>query len=170
MALAVAIGNRIDMDVRGFGNPPPPQCPDKVFVLQVCNSNSQIDDNFNVFLNGTLIGALDLNQNAQIGSVFIGSTDTNKTIVSPDFSCPLNNMVVYYFNPLILTTGENTIFMDNTQNNGNGNFGTFEIRNYQIDPNNPDELSNPCVIDNQNYSGVSGSDFTLTFDYTECCP
>ena len=101
MALAVAIGNRIDMDVRGFGNPPPPQCPDKVFVLQVCNSNSQRDDNFNVFLNGTLIGALDLNQDAQIGSVFIGSTDTNKTIVSPDFSCPLNNMVVYYFNPLI---------------------------------------------------------------------
>ena len=44
MALAVAIGNRIDMDVRGFGNPPPPQCPDKVFVLQVCNSNSLIGD------------------------------------------------------------------------------------------------------------------------------
>ena len=142
MALAVAIGNRIDMDVRGFGNPPPPQCPDKVFVLQVCNSNSLIDDNFDVFLNGTLIGALDLNQNAQVGSVFIGSTDTR----------------------------QNTIFIDNTQNNGNCNRGTFEIRNYEIDPNNPNELSNPCVIDDQEYIGGSGVDFTLTFDYTECCP
>jgi hypothetical protein len=79
-------------------------------------------------------------------------------------------MVVYYFNPLILTTGVNTIFMNNTQNNNNNNFGTFEIRNYQIDPNNPNDLENPCVIDNQNYQGPSGSDFTLTFDYTECCP
>ena len=155
---------------RGPYLPPPPSCPGKVFVLQVCNSNSSRDDNFRVFLNGVNIGNLDLNQDAQIGSIFVGSTDVNKLVTQPDFACPLNNMVVYHFSPTILTTGQNTIFMQNTQNNGNSNYGSFEIRNYEIDPNNANSLINPCVVDNQQFGpAASGTDFTLTFDYTECC-
>ena len=51
----------------------PPTCPNTVTVFQVCNENSERDDNFNVFLNGNLIGNLDLNQNAQVGSIFIAA-------------------------------------------------------------------------------------------------
>ena len=148
----------------------PPSCPDKTFVLQVCNSNSSKDDNFDVFLNGTYIGALDLNQNAQIGSVFIGSTDTNVQIGVPDFTCPLSGMVVYHFDPSILLGGTNTIFLQNTQNNNNGNFGTFEIRNYETDPNDSNSLINPCAITDVNFNPPGGQDQTITFEYTECCP
>lgn len=150
--------------------PPPPSCPDKVFVLQVCNENSSRDDNFDLYLNNQFIGALDLNQNAQVGSIFIGSTDTNKVITQPDFICPLANMVVYYFNPLILTTGLNTIFMDNTQDNGNGNAGTIQMRNYEIDPTDPNALINPCVVSDQSFGPSAGEDWNAEFDYTECCP
>jgi hypothetical protein len=150
--------------------PPPPLCPDKVFVLQVCNANASRDDNFDLYLNNQFIGALDLNQNAQVGSIFIGSTDTNKVITQPDFICPLNNMAVYYFNPLILTTGLNTIFMDNTQNNGNGNAGTIQMRNYEIDPTDPNALINPCVVSDQDFSPSPGGDWNAEFNYTECCP
>jgi hypothetical protein len=165
------IRNRVwwAQDPNGF-LPPPPTCPDKVFVLQVCNENSARDDNFDLYLNNQFIGALDLNQNAQVGSIFIGSTDTNKVITQPDFICPLDNMVVYYFNPLFLTTGLNTIFMDNTQSNGNGNAGTIQIRNYEIDPNDPNGLINPCVVSNQGFSPADGADWTAEFNYTECCP
>jgi hypothetical protein len=170
MALSIAIANRINNDTQGFGNPPPPSCPDKVFVLQVCNNNSAIDDNFDLYLNNQFIGSLDLNQAAQVGSIFIGSTDTNKVITQADFVCPLPGMVVYYFNPLILTTGLNTIFMDNTQANGNGNAGTIQMRNYEIDPNNPNGLINPCVVSNQAFNPPNAGDWTAQFDYTECCP
>lgn len=170
MALSIAIANRINNDTQGFGNPPPPSCPDKVFVLQVCNENSQTDDNFDLYLNNQFIGALDLSQNAQVGSIFIGSTDTNKVVTQSDFICPLPGMVVYHFNPLILTTGLNTIFMDNTQGNGNGNAGTIQMRNYEIDPNDPNALINPCVVSNQAFTPPDGGDWTATFDYTECCP
>jgi len=144
-----------------------PLCPDKTFVLQVCNSNSARDDNFDVYLNNNFIGALDLNQNAQIGSIFIGDLDTNKQVTVPDFSCPLTGMVTYHFNPSFILGGENTLEMRNTQNNGNGNAGTVEIRNYETTGN---DLDNPCVITDLGYNGGSGVDFTFTFDYTECCP
>ena len=124
-----------------------------------------------MFLNGTYIGALDLNQNAQIGSVFIGSTDTNVQISVPDFTCPLSGMVTYHFDPSILVGGTNTIFMQNTQNNGNGNLGTFEVRNYETDPNDLTSLVLPCDVADVGWGPFpSGQDETITFDYTECCP
>ena len=148
----------------------PPSCPDKTFVLQVCNSNSAKDDNFDVFLNGTYIGALDLNQNAQIGSVFIGDTDTNVQVGVPDFTCPLSGMVIYHFDPSILLGGTNTIFLQNTQGNNNGNQGTVEVRNYENDPNDSNSLINPCAIADVTFSPPNGGDQTITFEYTECCP
>ena len=74
---------------------PRPDCPDRRVVIQVCNSNSQIDDNFDVYLNGSYIGYLDLDSNSQVGSIFIGDADTNITVTQPDFTCPLNNMVTF---------------------------------------------------------------------------
>jgi hypothetical protein len=159
-----------DEVVVAIGSNAPPSCPDKIFVLQVCNSNEFRDDNFDVFLNGVEIGKLDLNSNAQVGSVFIGSTNTNLQVGVADFTCPLAGMVIYRFDPSILLGGTNTIFMDNTQNNGGNNVGTFEIRNYETDPNDSNSLINPCVIANIDFGFISGEDKTIEFEYTECCP
>ena len=143
-----------------------PTCPDRVVVIQICNENSVTDDNFDIFLNNTYIGAVDLSQNAQVGSVFIASTNSALTLTSSDFACPLPGMVNYFFDPSLLQTS-NTIEMRNTQNNGSGNQGTIGIRNYLLTGTN---LSAPCVIANLSYSPPPGGDAALNFDYTQCCP
>ena len=131
-----------------------PICQDKVVVFQVCNSNALVDDNFDVFLNGVLIGNLDLQQPAQVGSVFIGSTST-LTIGTSDFTCPLNLMQEFFFDPALIST-TNVIDMVNTQNNGNNKARTFEIRNYELAGT---VLSNSCIVKNANFEGVSGDIF-----------
>ena len=144
----------------------PPECPDQTFVFHICNSNAQIDDNFAIKLNGITIGAVNLNSNAQVGSVFIAST-TPKIITQPDFVCPLGNMQIYTFNPNLLSQ-RNTILMKNIGNNGNNNQGTIQIRNYEnVTPGNA--LINPCFVQNLTFSGASGLDFEFDFFYNSCC-
>lgn len=146
--------------------PPVPVCPDRALVFEICNSNAERDDNFDIYLNGTYIGAVDLSTDALVGSVFIASLST-PTITSTDFVCPISDMVAYYFDPSLVVGGTNTIHMVNTRNNGDGNFGTVGVRNYLI---SGDTLSSPCVVTDLTYSGDSGSSFELPFSYTACCP
>jgi hypothetical protein len=142
-----------------------PQCTDRRVVFQICNSNSAKDDNFDIYLNNTYIGAVDLSLNAQIGSVFIADSNTSVSLVSSDFACPLSGMVTYHFDPSILLPS-NVLEMRNTQNNGNGNYGVIGVRNYSLSGN---DLSSPCLIADLEYSGSSGESFTLNFNYTQCC-
>jgi hypothetical protein len=142
-----------------------PSCPDRRVVFQICNSNSALDDNFDIYLNDTYIGAVDLSTNAQVGSVFIADLNTAVELASSDFVCPLSGMVTYHFNPSILQAS-NVLEMRNTQNNDNGNFGQIGVRNYSLSGT---DLSNPCVITNLQYEGASGESFTFNFDYTQCC-
>jgi len=139
-------------------------------VFQICNSNAFRDDNFDIYLNGTapgnFIGSVDLSTDEQVGSVFI-ATLTPLTITDPDFVCPLVDMDVQFFDPALVIGGVNTVYMVNTQNNANGNYGTVGIRNYEIDGT---DLINPCIVADLLYSGISGSNFELNFDYTACCP
>ena len=146
---------------------PAPTCPDRSLVFQICNSNFAKDDNFNVYLNDNYIGFLDLSENAQVGSIFIATDNASASLVSGDFVCPLTLMDTYRFDPAFVVYGTNTLELRNAQNNANGNYGEIGIRNYLIEGDN---LSSPCVVDNLVYSGTSGSDFTLTFEYTACCP
>lgn len=141
-------------------------CPDREIVIQVCNANSKVDDNFDVYLNGVRIGKLNLNKNDQIGSLFIASTNSNLVVTDPDFQCPINKMEKYYFNPGLLNFGNNILELQNTKNNNNGNAGTIQLRNYLISGNN---LITPCVVADRLYSGETGDSFTLNFNYTKCC-
>lgn len=145
---------------------PVPTCPDRVIVFQICNENALRDDNFDIYLNGTFLGPVDLSTDAQVGSVFIGNLDPSLNIVSADFSCPIIGMAVYRFDPSILQLS-NTINMINTQANGNNNAGTVGVRNYLLSGT---DLSSPCVIADLTYGPPDGEDALLTFDYTECCP
>lgn len=142
-----------------------PSCPDRRVAFQICNSNASRDDNFDIFLNGTYIGAVDLSTDAQVGSVFIADLNIAHVITSADFVCPIGSMQVYRFDPSLLST-TNTIFMQNTQNNGNGNAGTIGVRNYLLTGNN---LSDPCTIADLSYGPPPGGNATLTFAYTSCC-
>lgn len=146
--------------------PPPPDCSDRRVVFQICNSNSITDDNFDIYLNNVYIGAVNLQANAQVGSVFIADLNTAVSLGSADFVCPLSGMVTYHFNPAILLS-VNVLEMRNTQNNGAGNLGSVGVRNYLLTGTT---LATPCVIANLTYSGDSGESFTLNFNYTACCP
>lgn len=142
-----------------------PSCPNRRVVFQICNSNAARDDNFDILLNGTYIGAVNLNANAQVGSVFIADLNPSISITGTDFACPIANMVVYRFDPSLLQES-NVISMVNTQVNNNGNFGSVGVRNYSLSGNS---LSAPCVITDLTYSGGNGASFTLPFNYTSCC-
>ena len=146
---------------------PVPTCVDRRVAIQICNSNGATDDNFDIYLNNVYIGAVDLNSDSQIGSVFIADLDPTVEITSADFACPLSGMVTYHFNPNILQTS-NVLEMRNTQDNGAGNLGSVGIRNYLLTGT---DLSTPCVIADLQYGyAPSGTSFTLNFEYTECCP
>lgn len=148
--------------------PPAPTCPDRALVLQICNSNSITDDNFEIYLNDNYIGFLDLEEMyVQNGSIFIATTNENLSLVSADFVCPLTLMETYRFNPSFLNYGENKLEMRNVKNNGYGNLGSIGVRNYIIDG---DTLSNPCVVTDLEYGPRGGESQTIYFDYTACCP
>ena len=149
-------------------SPSAPVCPDRALVFQVCNENSLRDDNFNIYLNDNFIGYLDLSQNAQVGGIFIATTNANVNVTSGDFACPLALMVTNRFDPSFLVYGTNILEMRNAQLNNNGNMGTISVRNYLVDGN---DLSSPCVVADMTFGGApTGTSFTLSFDYTACCP
>jgi len=145
-----------------------PTCPDRALVFQVCNENSSADDNFDIYLNDNYIGYLDLSQYAQVGGIFIATTNASANVVSGDFACPLSLMETYRFDPSYLLYGTNKLEMRNAQSNGNGNYGTISVRNYLVDGN---DLSSPCVVADMVFGFfASGESTTLYFDYTACCP
>ena len=141
-------------------------CPDREVVIQVCNSNSEVDDNFDVFLNDVRIGKLRLDKNDQIGSLFIATNNHNLQVSDPDFVCPISKMEKYYFNPGLLNYGENTLELKNIQKNNNDNKGTIQLRNYLVSGN---ELISPCTVADRKYEGITGRNFTINFNYTKCC-
>lgn len=162
----VPVGSETTFIVENEDLPVTPTCADRVVVLQICNENSITDDNFDIYLNGYYIGAVDLSAMAQVGSVFIASENPSLVISSSDFACPLVGMVIYRFDPALLRTN-NTLQMINTQDNGFGNAGTVGIRNYLLTGT---DLSTPCVIADLAFNSSGGEDTVLSFTYTECCP
>jgi hypothetical protein len=160
------VGPSPDTIVAGPLLPPPPDCPDRLLVFQVCNNNALRDDDFSVFLNGVNIGKLELNSNDKIGSIFIASRDRSTKIVRADFSCPISNMQVYYFDPGIVRYGNNKIELRNIKTNGNNNEGIIEIRNYLKLGNN---LSEPCKVIDIDFKMNNGESLSKSFNYTKCC-
>ncbi len=132
-----------------------------VFVIQICNSNSVTDDDFNIYFNGVNIGTALLGEDAQVGSVFVAGISGIR-ISTPDFVCPDDLMTYFYFNSALIQTGVNNISMENIQDNEHGNFGSIGVRTYKIVGNT---LVCPTVIDDLNYSGDSGSSFEMDFNY-----
>jgi hypothetical protein len=162
----VPVGSEVAFIVENEDIPVPPTCSDRVVVLQICNENSITDDNFDIYLNGYYIGAVDLSAMSQVGSVFIASENPALTISASDFACPLVGMVIYRFDPALLRIN-NLIQMRNTQDNGFGNQGTIGVRNYLLTGTN---LSAPCVINDLTFAMGNGEETALSFFYTQCCP
>jgi hypothetical protein len=142
----------------------PPVLVDSVLVFQICNSNAVTDDNFDIYLNSIKIGAVDLNDDAEIGSVFFGTTYSSYTLI-PDFTCSMSDMVIYLFNWEYLVIGTNQIEMRNTQNNGEDNKGSIGVRIHKISVTGDTLLGSPRVVADIQFQGDSGWSFMKYFEY-----
>lgn len=140
-------------------------CPDRVLVFQVCNSNGVRDDLFNVFVNGTSIGRLDLTRNEYISTIFVG-TNEKVEILEKDFICPLELAEIIYFNSSLVHKGTNTIELRNVRTVSD-NKGTIGVRNYEVTSRG---LTNPCRIADIEFKGGHGASFHKSFIYEQCCP
>ena len=140
--------------------PPPPSptpspslCADRVVVIQICNSNSLSDDNFDISLNSTIIARnINLNSMSRVGAILIGSTNESLFLAESTFLCPIPGMSVHYFNPNILAAGTNLLHMINVQNNNYGNYGMIQVKSFETIGS---ELRNPCDIDSAAFCRLS---------------
>ena len=145
-----------------------PVCTDRVIVIQICNSNSIIDDNFSILLNDNIIGTVDLNSNSRVGAILIGSTNASLFLAESTFLCPIAEMSVHYFNPNILLAGFNTLDMINVRDNGLANYGMIQAKSFEIIGS---ELKNPCDIDSIAFGGDGGVSMIINLNIPQdtCC-
>jgi hypothetical protein len=130
------IGNTSPCVCTGSAGP----CDCDGWVLGICNCNSIIDDNFDVYFNGHKLDALNLNSNSCIGGLY--STDPTIPVSLIDFSnsppgvgpcppavasccnsiTPVKTLSMDWFEPCACT-----LSMQDTQNNGHGNYGSVRL-------------------------------------------
>lgn len=138
-------------------------CPGKVLVLRIIDNNSGTNDNFEIILNGNVVGNF-----TPFGSILLGSSNTN-LILPPDG--PIDGALAkYYLDDSIIIDGINTIYMRNTYTTGIdgpivGNqflsiFGAYDVVG--------DTLSNYYPIEGGIASSPKGEDTTGAFIFT--CP
>lgn len=134
--------------------------------IAVINSNSARDDNFNIYLNGSLLFATDFSEEGRrtyyacfgppeidalararieedYGSVIYMQA---KNIPRPDFAYP---------------GGTGQFFFENTQANDNGNYGVITLTNFYI-PSEPWDYTTAYLT----YGPDDGEDQTITFTWT----
>jgi hypothetical protein len=160
------------------------ECPNRTIVIQICNSNSIPDDDFKVYLNGTYLGDItSLGTNSCTGAFFIA--DSSATLDPKDSDllcdsggkCSVSSSAIIRFSKNLLIRGKNIVAMENIKDNGRGNGGTWQVRNYL---NTNGKLTCPCNVANFSFSGGEGANFPDPFDpkgasapnfqFNECCP
>ena len=146
-----------------------PDCPDRVVVIEVCDTNAARDDNIRVTLNGTVIASvLDFSKDERNGYFLIA--DSNATLEASESSIPSCHgtspglpISVKRFSPDSIKGGVNIINVKIVQLNNNGNAGAFNVRSY-VKRNG--KLICGCSIQSNITYGAEG-DYTFTYD--NCC-
>jgi hypothetical protein len=146
-----------------------PDCPDRVVVIEVCDTNAARDDNIRVTLNGTVIAdVLDFSKDERNGYFLISDPDatleaSESSIPSCHGTSPGLPISVKRFSPDSIKGGINTINVKIVQQNNNGNAGAFNVRSY-VKRNG--KLICGCSIQSNITYGAEG-DYTFTYD--NCC-
>lgn len=144
-------------------------CTNPNFVILIWNSNSAVDDNFDVYLNGTFLGNIDNSASGQTGRIF--STNTAITPSNIGTVLGINNLQsTIELNPALLITGTNTLKLVISQSNFNGDFGSIVAGQYVyelINVNLWDTLATAWNYNVTDFSlgGAVGSYAEYTFTY-----
>jgi len=136
---------------------------EKVLVLQICNTNSSLDDSFTVSLNGTQIDAnLDLGVSSQVGIIY--KTHASVTIDDND---PLllclgqsHPQISIDANLLLAHPSSNVITSTQLVDNGAGNFGGIRVISYDY----PYIAGEGCVVEDFDYGDAP---WNYSFDLCE---
>lgn len=152
------------------------------YGLLICNVNAAKDDEFNLYLNDIFFGNVsELGEDQCKGKWFITSDDViNKIINSKDNPCNDKNIqppICCYENTTskqLLNNDQKKsffyenfkVFLKNTKNNRNGNFGYIGI--WRVKKN----TNSVCQIATDQYIGFSGTDLTIDLLSSQniCCP
>ena len=145
-----------------------PYCPDRVVVIEVCDTNAARDDNIKVTLNGVVIAeVLDFSKDERNGYFLI--SDPSATLDASESSIsnchgtsPGLPISVKRFSSDSIKGGSNIINIKIVQQNFNGNAGAFNIRSY-LKSNG--KLICGCTIGTVPY----GAEGDYTFTYDNCC-
>ena len=146
-----------------------PDCPDRVVVIEVCDTNAARDDNIRVTLNGTVIAdVLDFSKDERNGYFLISDPDatleaSESSISNCHGTSPGLPISVKRFSPDSIKGGTNTINVKIVQQNFNGNAGAFNVRSYV---KRDGKLICGCFIQSNIAYGAEG-DYTFTYD--NCC-
>jgi hypothetical protein len=103
------------------------------FLIAVWNSNAVIDDNFDVELNGTVIGQINNNSNTCTGRIFSTNTDVTAQTLALDSLCrgpcgsDPNFEATVLLDAGLLIEGDNSLRLIVARNNGFGNFGSLLV-------------------------------------------
>ena len=159
------------------------ESPDRVIVIQICNNNGIQDDNFDLSLNGTNIGNVDLNSANRVGVILIGSPNTSLYLGENPFQCDITGMPVIYFDPTLLAYGgspvplQNNLTMTTTQDNAFCSHGIVQIRSFLAVGS---ELTDNCYIRRDDYRGCNNDPIEILWMFSSvgvgnaekviCCP
>jgi hypothetical protein len=139
-----------------------------IMVIQICNSNAVVDDQFDVYLNGTNIGRYNGDANAHVNTIFYGTTvavDTSTLGLAGKCACTPSTYTTYRaFDPSPIVTGTNTLSMKNVISDRYGNMGTLQVFKALLNLASGVVTWSSTVL-NTNYSGTSGASFTYTFNW-----
>lgn len=93
------------------------------------------------------------------------------------FDCPISLTTQHYFDPALLRGGSNTLFFENVQQNGSGNFFVLEVKNYLLDTDTG-LLTDPLtIVDSQGvtspvtgyrFGPSNGTNFAAQFNFDSC--
>lgn len=149
---------------QNFGTPEGPssvsQCCCR-YLIAVYNSNLAKDDNFDIKVNGTLIGSIDNNE-IGVCTGKIWHTGAAGITLSGVTSCtPAGG--IHTLADGILVTGSNVLSIIRTQDNGNNNFGTVLIAT--IRGNGTDWVVFSTIV-NSTYIGGSGLGPLANYPFT----
>ena len=142
--------------------------PDRVVVIEVCDTNAAKDDNIRVTLNDTVIAdVLDFSKDERNGYFLISDPDatleaSESSIPSCHGTSPGLPISVKRFSPDSIKGGDNTINVTIVQQNNNGNAGEFNIRSYL---KRDGKLICGVTIGTVPY----GAEGDYTFTYDNCC-
>ncbi len=144
--------------------------PFSAYCFYICNSNSDLDDDFEIYLNGVSVGSAILGQDDLVGSIFFGDTLFENILdfeITIPFICPLNKMTTYYFNSsLIYDNSTNTLSMINRQENNNYNLGDIELAVFEVNScadSNITVVTNTELVSSFSYFGDTGVNFAFEF-------